>query len=158
MAYATIAEADTYFAGTTNFVLWDAILDATQDLLLENASRYIDVAFKYSGTQIDEVLAFPRTNSKNSCTGLTYGDTVIPVIVQNATCEIALQMNNDTELSTISLNTYDANVIKEKVGSLEVEYKDNPSESNTSKAYGFTWLSCIVQPKGLIGSYRVRKG
>jgi len=158
MAYATTTEADTYFTGTTKFATWDAIDEPTQALLLENASRYIDVAFKYSGTQTDEVLSFPRTNCVNSCTGLTYADNTIPVIVQNATCEIALQMNSDTEFSTTSLNTYDANVIKQKVSSLEVTYKDSSNESKAPKAYGYTWLSCIVKPVGGVGSYRVRKG
>lgn len=156
--YATILEADTYFTGTTEFATWDAIDDVTQALLLENASRYIDVAFKYSGTQTDEVLAFPRSNCVNSCTGLTYSDTIIPVIVKNTSCEIALKMNADPELSSINLNNFDANVIKQKVSSLEVTYKDNSNSGKAPKSFGYTWLQCLIVSNIGIGSFRARKG
>lgn len=158
MSYADTIYAGTYFTGTVNEDKWTAILPADQAKLLESASSYIDVGFKFSGTQTDEVLAFPRSGCVNSCNGYAYADTEVPVLVQNANCEIALQMNEDDSLSAGGLNSFDANVTKEKVDTLEVEYKDSSSSVLSPEPYGYTWLQCILEQIGTTSSFRFVKG
>jgi len=158
MAYADTTYADAHFLGSMNEDKWAAVDVALQPKLLDSASKYIDVAFKYSGTQTDELLAFPRSSCVNACTGITYGDTVVPEVVKVATCEIALQMNEDESVSSEELNSFDANIKKEKVDVLEVEYKDSSSSVKSAEEFGYTWLRCVLVPSGSVGSFRVRKG
>lgn len=157
MAYSTNADATTYFTGTLNEAEWTAIETAQQDLLLKTASQYIDVAFSFLGTQIDEISAFPRTNLVNRCNKQIYLDTDIPQAVKIATNEIALKMNTSADLRAGTLNGDDFNIKAEGVGSLRVEYKDGSSPSKLAKPYGYTWLKCLTKG-GLTISARVNKG
>lgn len=158
MAYTTAAEATTYFTGTLSEATWNAIVAARQDLLLESASQYIDVAFKYTGTQTDEVVAFPRSECLNTCTGNTYDDDVVPESVKIANAEVALKMDASTDLSTGTLYGDDFNIKEEQVGDLRVVYKDTSNASKSAQPYGFTWLRCIlVNPFGAV-SVRTTKG
>lgn len=157
--YATDTEAQAYFADTLNEATWLAIDSARRDLLLETASQYIDNTFTFPGTQTDEIKAFPRSECVNRCTGSTYEDDEVPQAVKNATCEIALEMDSNSELSTGKLNSADYNIVREKVDSLEVEYREKPSESFGSKPYGYTWLRCILTSDNLgMVSARIVKG
>ncbi len=161
MAYTTTAEATTYFTGTSNEAIWGAIDVAKQELLLEDASRYIDSAFIFSGTQSDEVLAFPRVDCFNTCTGVTYPSTEVPVIVKNANAEIALQMSIDSDLSLSVVGQNDFNVKSEQVDTIAVTYKDNSSDYMSADAYGTTWLQCILSDGTSTGgmvSARIIKG
>ena len=100
MAYITEAEAITYFAGTLNEAAWTAIDVARKPLLLESASQYIDVAFSFTGTQSDDIVAFPRTECVNNCTGNTYADEGVPEAGKTDNAEIALKRDRSTELAT----------------------------------------------------------
>ncbi len=158
MAYITAAEATTYFTGTLNEATWNAILAPRKDLLLESASQYIDAAFSFTGTQTDEIVAFPRSECKNNCTGSSYADDAVPEAVKIAIAEIALKMDSTVDLTTGTLYGDDFNTKEEQVGDLRVVYKDTSSFSKTAKPYGFTWLRCIVNnPFGAV-SVRTTKG
>lgn len=158
MAYITALDATAYFTGTLNEAAWNAILAARQELLLESAAQYIDVAFKYTGTQTDEIVAFPRLECLNTCTGLTYDDTVVPEAVKIANAEIALKMDTSTDLSAGTLYGDDFNIKEEQVGDLRVVYKDTSNASKSAQPYGFTWLKCLLaNPFGAV-SVRTAKG
>ena len=157
MAYSTRTEATTYFTGSINEAEWTAITADRQSILLETASRYIDVAFKFRGTQTDEIKAFPRTDLINKCNGQIYLDTDIPQAVKNAEAEIALKMNTSADLSTGTLNGDDFNIKEETVGSLRVVYKDTSSSARSAKPYGYTWLKCLLVSSATI-STRINKG
>jgi len=158
MAYTTSAEATIYFTGTLNEATWNAIEASRKDLLLESAAQYIDAAFSFTGTQTDDIVAFPRLECLNTCTGNTYLDTEVPEAVKIANAEIALKMDTSTDLSTGTLYGDDFNIKEEQVGDLRVVYKDSSSFSKTAKPYGFTWLRCILaNPFGVV-SVRTTKG
>lgn len=157
--YVTDVEAQAYFAGTINSATWLAIASAKRALLLESASQYIDNTFVFTGTQTDEVLAFPRLDCYNKCTLTTYLSTDIPQIVKNATAEIALAMDTNSELSTSTLNTTDYNIVSEKVDILAVQYRDKPIDGFSAKPYGYTWLKCILRSDSpAMVSARIVKG
>lgn len=157
--YITDAETTTYFTGTSKSTLWSAIAEPTRLELLSDASVYIDKAFSFTGTQSDEIQAFPRVDCYNQCTKTYYDNTVIPQIIKNATAEIALRMSSDSGLSTSSLNTDSYNIKREKVGSLEVEYKEDSSQAKESQPYGYTFLKCILNnSKSGFASSRLTKG
>ncbi len=163
MSYSTTLEASAYFTGTSNEAVWDAIDEPTQGLLLEDASRYIDSAFDFSGTQTDELLAFPRASCVNSCTGTTYADTEVPTIVKNANAEIALKMSVDNSLTTGEIGQEDYNIKSEQVDTIAVTYKDDSSAYMSSDPYGTTWLKCILNDEsgsstGGMVSARIVKG
>lgn len=140
--YATDAEAIAYFAGTSKEAQWGSILAATREMLLADASVYIDTTFSFTGTQSDEVNAFPRVECYNKCLGTYYADTVIPTVVKNATCEIALAMYSDDTITAGMTDGEDVNIKREKVDTLEVEYKDGARIS--SKPIGYSYLKCIL--------------
>ncbi len=158
MAYTTAAEATTYFTGTLNEATWNAILAPRQDLLLESAAQYIDAAFKYTGTQTDDIVAFPRSECLNTCTGSTYADDAIPEAVKIANAEVALKMDSSTDLSTGTLYGDDFNIKQEQVGDLRVVYKDTSNASKSAQPYGFTLLRCILANAFGAVSVRTTKG
>ena len=92
--YVTLAEADEYFASSLKADDWDALSDATKEILLKSAVRRME-GKPYLGTkQVEsQALEFPR-----------YFDNAIfdgtPDDIKSAQCEIALSLyqNQDNKI------------------------------------------------------------
>ena len=82
--YATIVEAQQYFDERLNTGPWDFATPTDQMKALQTATRAIN-RLRFLGNQIDpnQPNAFPRD---------AWLDTPIPLAVQQATCELALQL------------------------------------------------------------------
>ena len=137
-SYLTVADAQTYFDTRIGSDAWDDADSETQKALLVNATRMLDQSFAWNGevASSTQALRFPRDYVYNCDNELLDSDT-IPTEIENATCEMLLF------ISDTSGGSKDNSIKSAKVGSIEVEYRDNisPEEltnSNTTRA-----VSCL---------------
>ena len=118
-SYIDVEFADAYFLkrGITE---WTTLTNREQ--LIIRAMDYIENNYTYQGTKLlsTQSLQFPR---------LINGETVYPIALKNAVCELALKSNEDDLLADTDKTT-----IREKVGALEVEY--DPNQDNI-KSYNY---------------------
>lgn len=135
-SYITLADAETYFESRYGSDAWDNATDDNKKALLVNATRLLDQSFSWTGEKATttQSLRFPR-NYVYNCDGELLDSDTIPTAIENATCEMVLFIAGNSGQSTN--NEYK----KAKVGSLEVEYRDNitPEElvsSDVSRAVG----------------------
>ena len=135
-SYITVVDAQAYFDTRIGSDIWDDASSEEQKALLVNATRMLDQSFEWNGSVASSTqsLRFPRDTVYNCDNELLDSDT-IPTEIKNATCEILLFIG-DT-----SGGSKDNSIKSAKVGSLEVEYRDNisPEElinSNTTRAVG----------------------
>ena len=118
-SYVDVDYVDAYFLkrGITE---WAGLTNREQ--LIVRAMDYIENNYTYQGTKLisTQALQFPR---------LINGETVYPIALKNAVCELALKSNEEDLLADTDKTT-----IREKVGTLEVEY--DPNQDNT-KSYNY---------------------
>ena len=113
-SYVDVDYVDAYFLkrGITE---WAGLTNREQ--LIIRAMDYIENNYTYQGTKLlsTQSLQFPR---------LINGETVYPIALKNAVCELALKSNEEDLLQDISKS-----VISEKVGELEVKYDSNQDDN-----------------------------
>ena len=118
-SYVDVDYVDAYFLkrGITE---WAGLTNREQ--LIVRAMDYIENNYTYQGTKLvsTQSLQFPR---------LICGETVYPIALKNAVCELALKSNEEDLLADTDKTT-----IREKVGTLEVEY--DPNQDNI-KSYNY---------------------
>ena len=112
-SYIDVTFADAYFLkrGITE---WAGLTNREQ--LIIRAMDYIENNYTYQGAKLisTQALQFPR---------LINGETVYPIAIKNALCELALKANSGDLLQDTGKTT-----IREKVGTLEVEYDANQDD------------------------------
>ena len=113
-SYVDVAYVDAYFLKRGN-TEWDLITNKESKIVL--AMDYIENNYTYLGTKLvsTQALSFPR---------LINSETVYPIALKNAVCELALKSNDEDLLQDISKS-----VISEKVGELEVKYDSNQDDN-----------------------------
>lgn len=140
--YGTLTEANTYHSDRGNST-WAAATEAARNEALLRASDYIDGRYRvrlttgrwrsaFVGERTDgrsQAREWPRTNAVDY-EGNEIPTDEVPTEIENATYEAALR-----ELATPgSLSpdyTPSAQAMKEKVGPIEVQYRDNaPTQDN----------------------------
>ena len=112
-SYVDESYVDAYFLKRGNSE-WDSITNKESKIIL--AMDYIENNYTYIGTKLvsTQNLSFPR---------LINGETVYPIAIKNALCELALKANSGDLLQDTGKTT-----IREKVGTLEVEYDPNQDD------------------------------
>ena len=112
-SYVDVAYVDAYFLKRGN-TEWDSITNKESRIVL--AMDFIENNYTYLGTKLvsTQSLSFPR---------LINGETVYPIAIKNALCELALKANSGDLLQDTGKTT-----IREKVGTLEVEYDANQDD------------------------------
>lgn len=113
-SYIDVAFADSYFLKRGN-TEWDLITNKESRIIL--AMDFIENNYTYIGTKLvsTQSLSFPR---------LIDGETMIPPLsLKNSVCELALKANSGDLLQDTGKTT-----IREKVGTLEVEYDANQDD------------------------------
>ena len=113
-SYIDVAFADAYFL-KRGITQWDGLTN--KESLIIRAMDYIENNYTYQGTKLlsTQSLQFPR---------LINGETIYPIALKNAVCELALKSNEEDLLQDISKS-----VISEKVGELEVKYDSNQDDN-----------------------------
>jgi hypothetical protein len=129
-AYATVAEADTYWAERDSPVEWTNLTTAQKEAALRQATEYLETNYCYRSCIQDttQPLAFPRLPFYDKEGRILAGTGVIPTAIKNANIELALRHAISNLLLDETPN--DNNIIREKVGDHEVEY-DRAKQSNT---------------------------
>ena len=112
-SYVDVAYVDAYFL-KRGINEWASLTNREQ--LIIRAMDYIENNYTYQGTKLisTQALQFPR---------LINGETVYPIALKNALCELALKANSGDLLQDTGKTT-----IREKVGTLEVEYDANQDD------------------------------
>lgn len=118
-SYVDVDYVDAYFL-KRGINEWASLTNREQ--LIIRAMDYIENNYTYQGTKLisTQALQFPR---------LINGETIYPIALKNAVCELALKSNEED----LSADT-DKTTIREKVGPLEIEY--DPNQDNT-KSYNY---------------------
>ena len=118
-SYIDVSFTDAYFL-KRGINEWASLTNREQ--LIIRAMDYIENNYTYQGTKLisTQALQFPR---------LINGETVYPIALKNAVCELALKANEEDLLADTDKTT-----IREKVGALEVEY--DPNQDNI-KSYNY---------------------
>lgn len=115
--YINISNFDTYHTARGNDI--SSLDDTTKEQLIIKAMDYLESVYYgfYKGveTNLNQSTLFPRYID---------GEDVLPKQILEAQCILALKANGG-ELLTDT----EQQVIKEKVGSLEVEYSENSSQT-----------------------------
>ena len=112
-SYVDESYVDAYFLKRGN-TEWDSITNKESRIIL--AMDFIENNYTYIGIKLvsTQSLSFPR---------LINGETVYPIALKNALCELALKANSGDLLQDTGKTT-----IREKVGTLEVEYDPNQDD------------------------------
>lgn len=118
-SYVDVDYVDAYFL-KRGINEWASLTNREQ--LIIRAMDYIENNYTYQGTKLisTQALQFPR---------LINGETIYPIALKNAVCELALKSNEEDLLADTDKTT-----IREKVGPLEIEY--DPNQDNT-KSYNY---------------------
>lgn len=128
--YATVAEADAYFALRGKTAAWDAVTDKESALIL--AADYLAQAYgsRWAGTRVSATQEMDWPRSGVMLHSFVYSDAAVPVAVQSAQIELALKAASG-EL----LPDSDRRAIKrQKLDVLEIEYSGNQVEGTIYKA------------------------
>lgn len=92
-SYVSAADATTYHAAYGN-AAWAALTDASKEVALRKATRYIDTHYKFRGTKklSTQALEWPRYDYATD----DIDETWPPLRLKNACCELAfLSLTND---------------------------------------------------------------
>lgn len=118
-SYISVAEANTYHTNRGNSS-WTGT-DAVKEAALRKATQYLDVTYVWNGDikSTTQSLNWPRDNVVDN-QGRDLEDSV-PQKIKDATAELAVASLSADLLTVTSNSDY---VKREKVGELEIEYKD----------------------------------
>lgn len=125
-SYVDVDYVDAYFL-KRGINEWASLTNREQ--LIIRAMDYIENNYTYQGTKLvsTQALQFPR---------LINGETVYPIALKNAVCELALKSNEEDLLADTDKIT-----IREKVGTLEVEY--DPNQDNIKN---YNYVNKLLAP------------
>jgi hypothetical protein len=158
-SYAAVADGDAYHDGHLYAATWTAATNANKEKALVMASRLIDGLFQFNGFKrlSIQALQWPRRecrdpdNSNGVVPGLLLGrgpfldETKVPVLVVNATCELArelIKQDRTDDPDGEGLRALDL------VGSVKLEF-DPPDRPPVVPSLVQTWL-------GKFGEYVAR--
>lgn len=149
--YGSRADADTYHAARAN-TAWAAAETAARDAALLRASVWLDGTYRalYPGTKAggrSQVRDWPRTDATDLA-GEEIADDEVPTEIEEATYEAALrELVSPNSLSpdfTIAQQSK-----REKVGSIEVEYRD--------ALFADAYLPIVTVVDGILSTLIVKK-
>lgn len=133
-SYATVAEADAYFAKRYNNSTWTALTEAQKERALVTATDQIDrLIYRYSkyGSDVESASDYQRLEFPRSYTVDSNGAAIIPLEVKRATYEqawfvvsydtetekrAALQAQGVTAFSTGGVDNFNAPSVSENYG------------------------------------------
>lgn len=119
-SYVSIVYADNYFSAR-GVESWFELDDEKKEILLVNATDYIDNVFKWKGIRGSRTqsLSFPRKHIFVD----GYEVIGVPTALINAVCECALLMKAGTEMYNVQ--EQNGTVVSESIGSISITYDNN---------------------------------
>lgn len=124
-AYATVAEADTYYEGHLYDGDWGAATSTVKQKSLAMATRVLDAELEWFGARVyqDQALEWPRYQVRDQ-DGYILDSNIVPTIVKDATAELARYLIH----SDLTAGDYQG-FEKIKLGSLEMVRREGSSGS-----------------------------
>lgn len=117
-SYCTVSYADNYHANLGN-AAWALLTTAQKEQSLRKATNYLEQVYTWKGYRVSstQVLSWPRHDVYVD--GYSVSSSFVPLQVQSATADLALKASNGDLSPDLTQE-----VKREKVGEIEVEYKD----------------------------------
>ena len=139
--YLSVADADIYWSDRNN-TTWAGTATADKEKGFKEATQYIDNAYTFIGTQIDnQIRAWPRYDARvefGNYKGEYYDSDTIPPQIKDACAELALEAAS-SRLRPIQERG--GAIVREKVDVVEVEYASwAPSQKS------FDFVNMLVKP------------
>lgn len=117
-SYVTLEAAESYFVGRLGASSWDEADEPDRESALMMATARLDLEpYQGSVATSTQRLQWPRAGVTDRLAGANYSSTIIPQLVQDATCELALSILKDptafegggdlSEFSHLSLGSLD---------------------------------------------------
>lgn len=147
-SFASVAEADTYWTSRGN-VAWAADT-AAKEIALRKGSDYLEQKYRllWNGSRVNstQALSWPRIGVVVD--GFDVPANLVPMEVKRATIELALRAV-DGELLPDAVSG-GGEVVREKLGDMEVEYAPGTSSGTTDPVYASAtkWLSAFISSGG----------
>lgn len=130
--YASVADADALAEALplAEALVWDDMSDDVKIRSLLTATRKIDRHFRFVGSRVegDQNLAWPRTGIVVD--GHDPADEFIPAAIKEACIEWARLIGAEMVNKTSELNELAQTVGKVKLGSVELQFKNNNSNDD----------------------------
>jgi hypothetical protein len=130
-SYASLEELNAYLAARVPAAALASGTDEQKEAALKAAARVLDASFVWTGSAVDstQALTWPR-NGMYTRNGFAIANTVNPIDLKNAQCELAAQMH------AVNL-TSDNEALKQgitsvKAGSVAVTFKEIDQSSTES--------------------------
>jgi len=145
-SYVSVADADTYFSNRGN-AAWAALTTEQKEQALRKATDYLVAVYRlrWKGRRVsqDQALDWPRYDAyiitdPFHTSGILADDwliaaDVVPVEVERACAELAVRAAGDTLIEDLDLTDARGSVVKQKAGSVEIQYKSDHELSNVKK-------------------------
>lgn len=140
-AYVSVADANSYFLARGNTV-WAGKSDAAKEAGIVKATAYMDAAYVWKGliAADTQTLGWPRLNVWDAQGRNVAG--IIPQGVKDACCELAL-LTFDGDLMTNPTGV--GQIVREKVGQVEVTYGEQATSSNSQ---GYAYVNLLLRGLG----------
>ena len=118
-SYCSVADASTYHTNRGNTAWASLASDTVREQLLRKATDYIEQMYSQSwqGERVDNIQALSWPRSGVVYDGVSVSNSIIPQSLINATAEMALRAAAGELEEDLTRG-----VLREKVGTLEVEY------------------------------------
>jgi len=129
LTYSSLAEADTYFLGSTDLSTWDGYTDAQKERGLVSATRLIDrQSWQGEKDDSEQSLSFPRSGLSDCAGNSISADDSLTYIVE-ASQLLALDLLAGATVQTTGTNE---NLTKRlKADTVEIEYFRADQATNT---------------------------
>jgi hypothetical protein len=125
-SYASLAEADAYFAARLRSTSWTDASDADQEAALIEAARILDAIVEWTGGAVDDVqvLMWPRTGmaTRRGFPIPTSGSTSIPTELKQAQYELAIRLLEEDVKADNEISV--EGITRLKAGPVELSFKD----------------------------------
>lgn len=124
--YATLIEADAYFATRLRSTFWTDATDPEKEAALREAARILDAIIEWTGSAVDDVqaLMWPRNGmlTRRGFAIPTSGSTSIPSELKDAQCELAIRLLAEdlTEDNVVAVQ----GITGLKAGPVDLKFKD----------------------------------
>lgn len=143
-AYISAADADAYFAARGN-AAWAALADATaKEQALRQGFDYLESHYAWKGTRVSDSQAASWPRDGVYVDGVLVSDATIPQAIARANAELAVRATAGDLLTDQG-----AQVVRETVGPLTVEYADG-ARQDTRYAAVDALLAAYVLSSGQI--------
>lgn len=160
-AYVSVQDVINYHTGSTSSsaISWLALPTSNQEFSIVMAARIIDNYYEWTGNKQYEdavnLLAWPRQEAYNLCSGMTIVESYIPANLKFANMELAIDIASNDNLRATDDNSQISSIA---IDVIKVSYATKLAEgisglnNNVVSMHIKTLLRCLGTYKGVSSS------